>query len=542
MPVDEVSCPNCGAPVEIPDERATILKCPYCRTTIQRKLSSNHVVVVENRKPAAASKPVSGVVWVFLVIFFLGSCIAPFLFFGAMESSVQRLLGNTGITNITIENPGIFEPEPAVEIYNYSIIHLEPQSETEGPAIVFASSQQGGGFLSYLDLNAEAPLRWSSLTGESSVNINAIVAMDDQRVYLADEARLSARSRQTGDVLWQAPLSDNLPYDCATCLAALEDALVVLTFDGVLTGYNPQTGEMRWQVKLEETPRSMAISGGFAVVKDQLDPPQVLYRRFDPATGQEAEALVPACPNDTFSDSPQWPDLYSPILATRQHVFALAGWYEPACYQKWNTALGTQVVQVTFPEDQYPSPTFSRYILDDGYLVAGESEGALVFNTDEDRYIFIPAEEDIDLEALAVSGGSNHILLFKSTERRGTAQVSAAAYNLSGERLWSVLPTAKNELSENSRIVSSEAWFFMVGDEDLLLFEGADDPIRLTVEKFNLQTGVSQGAIPVALGEERSIIFYLYPIGVTGDTAWIMANQQIMGINLTDLTVRFSWP
>jgi outer membrane protein assembly factor BamB len=129
------------------------------------------------------------------------------------------------------------------------------------------------------------------------------VASDAQRVYIADGADLLTLDRQSGKLLWQTSLANNLQSSCpaqAACLQAVGGHVVALTRDGTLQAFAGATGAPLWSRRLDSTPRRLMVAQNEVLVFDTDAANGVVVMVLEGAPGDVQTTIIPTCDDTNF--------------------------------------------------------------------------------------------------------------------------------------------------------------------------------------------------------------------------------------------------
>ena len=303
------------------------------------------------------------------------------------------------------------------------------------------------------------------VSGEHPYN----VGFDDKQVYLSMGSALQAHTRDSGEVVWETVLSDEVNQNCRVCIRTLKDRVIVLTVDNTLEAFDTNTGRSAWQVRLENEYFSYPEAGqlAFALVDGMvgiLDDVEIDGSRetavffYDADTGEEVRRLVPLCPdlNNFFDDDAIDHNTQIFLDETAGEMVVLFGtpaYVQQMCLQKWDVGSGELLLDVRLPPTLDFGPHTPGGLMGDtsGFPFAeytpdtllttleietenGRSPGVVQFDLTTGETLFQYADEDYNLAAIGQSGD---VLLVRAERQRGTSQFEIWGLDgATGQRLW----------------------------------------------------------------------------------------------------------
>jgi len=511
-------CPSCGAPLKVKTDE-TRVECQYCHATVELPEDERPPIIltaptVDYHYPKNRARNI--VLILTLITLIAGAAIVlPIVLFasGAKSSTV-----------------------PGVKIYSIVNARLVPDTN-ELLGITYNSDESRRPVM--LDFNQENPLRWQGDNlGDESYQAKFLVV--GKQFITAMDTRLYAVNRVDGENLWETSLSDQLPVGCETCLQSSDLKVYALTQIGRLHAYDLATGKQLWSVGLTTTPRNLYLfSNGPAVVDEVEGVPTILI--FDPANGQILQQIAPLCPNNIFQDDPQEFGLYSTLwpAADNSYFYVAYGFWEPGCLEKWDAVKGQRVYQTLLPEDLVRNELLHLVVEDAIYFSPTMSGQTWMLETGSGDARAVTSDKDYYTRPVAARG---EVVVIEAKRNRGSTRYELWGIDRrSGDRLWQFIPQAEDSFFDTANSIMDEGGIFAVHatDNGLSLLQAFDDPARITLERLDFQTGVSQGQFSYL--PEESSIFSLQVIGWRADQVWL-DSDGILVLDLSSGVLVHSWP
>lgn len=535
--VRAITCPSCGAQIHVAEgqNRTT---CAYCGVELQlphpsRPEAKLTIVVPSSNvrpKPIEAAPKRWGSSVVVLVVVLLAA--AGLVTFGVLQG-----LGHIDVSSITSALSSLRASTPAL---------LVPGAAGGNPDVLVytVDHSKDSRFLTYLDGQA-LTTRWESpALGEDSYR--AEMAESDALIYVGVNTGVMALDRQTGQVSWQASVSDELPYGCGQgCLRVVGQRVVVLAKDGGLYGLDAQSGRVVWNTRLNSTPDQLFAANDRVAVFDKREG-DVVLSIIDPVDGTELHALSPKC-TDSSSGFTDDPDLSSSVLVSpdQKSLILLFGFFS-SCVQRWDVASGSMMWSashgdVSFSNAFDPSPI----IIGDSLFVSSDNQLVEVKLADGQWRVLI---EDPDYEFVPLAE-QDAVLITRAKRTRGTTRFELWGVDAdTGKRIWQHPLPGSEPLDEPDRMIGlidqgELAWTAHLTPEGLSLVQAEANPHQLTVETLDPATGASAGVVAMALNG-ISGDFYSVPeiIGWNGDQLWLMVEGRLDVVNLALSQIDLVWP
>jgi outer membrane protein assembly factor BamB len=425
---------------------------------------------------------------------------------------------------------------PGVKIYSIVNAQLVPDTN-ELLGITYNSDESRRPAM--LDFNQDDPLRWQGDNlGDDSFQAKFLVV--GKQFITAMDTRLYAVNRVYGDKLWETSLSDQLQVGCETCLQSSDLKVYALTQIGKLHAYDLATGKQLWSVSLTTTPRALYLfSNGPAVVDEMDGVPTIVI--FDPANGQILQQIAPVCPNHTFENDPQEFGLYSTLwpAVDNSYFYVAYGFWEPGCLEKWDAVKGQRVYQTLLPEDLVRNDLIQLMTEDAIYFSPTSSGQTWMLETSSGAARALTSDKDYYTRPVAAQGD---VVVIEAKRTRGSTRYELWGIDRqSGERLWQFIPQAEDSFSDTASSIMDSGGAFAVHATQygLSLLQVFDDPARITLERLDFQTGVSQG--PFSYTPRESSIFSLQVIGWRADQVWL-DSDGILVLDLSSGVLVYSWP
>jgi len=510
-------CPSCGAPLKVKEDE-TRVECQYCHATVELPEDAQPPILLT---PATVDfhyvAPRRRLAWILIPVLLMvaGAFALPFI----LIASETTRSTTPGVSVYSIVNSRLLPDSNQVLGITYN------SDETRRPAL--------------LDFDQSNPLVWQAEPlGEESYKARFLVVQD--QVLVAMDTRLSALRRTDGGLLWETSLSDQIPVGCDTCMQVAEGRLFALTQIGTLHAYDLASGQQVWNAGLATTPRDLYLFNNSPAVVDEVDGvPTILV--FDPASGQPLQQIAPTCPNYTFDNDPQEFGLYSSLwtASDSSYFYVAYGFWEPGCLEKWDAVTGQRVYQTLLPEDLLRNDLLHLVTADLLVFSPTLSGEAWVVETGNGQARQVASTQDYYLRPLAVH---QDVVVLEARRTRGSTRYELWGVDAgSGERLWQFIPQAEESFDNTaSSIVDAGGLFAVhVAEGNLVLLQAFDDPARITLEKLDFQTGVSQGQVSYAVKETS--IFSLEVIGWRQNQVWL-DSDGILVLDLSSGVLVHSWP
>jgi len=295
------------------------------------------------------------------------------------------------------------------------------------------------------------------------------VGFDTQQIYVAMGSALQAHDRDTGEILWETVLSDEVRNTCHVCIRATKDRVIVLTADNILEAFDTNTGRSAWQKRLEKGYFSYPDAGqlAFAFVDGmvgildivEIDGAQKTAVFFyDINTGEEVRRIVALCPdlNNFFDDDSINHDTQIFINEDSGEMvlyFGVPAYIQQICLQKWDTTTGELLLDTRLPENldhssgapggmmAHSSRNPFASITSDALLTTmqvetenGRSDGIVKLDLATGESLFQFADEDYNLAAIGQVGD---IIFARAERQRGTSQFEIWGLDeTTGEQMW----------------------------------------------------------------------------------------------------------
>lgn len=384
---------------------------------------------------------------------------------------------------------------------------VPPASDYSGGLLVFTTrGNSPRPALSYLDGDPLA-VRWDSapLSGEQAP---IPPALSGDLVYLTDGARLQALSLTDGERRWSAELSAAIPPGCATCLQPLDGAVAALTEDQTLQVLSAEDGEMLWQAALQTLPRGLSVIGGSPAAVDTL--PETggsALLIFDALSGAEQQRIAPRCETDGAVEtlSPGSPLLLDTASGA---LYALFGFEQHGCAQRWDAARGRLIWSASFPLETSGWPrtwTSTGPLLGASaiYLAGADGAAILAIDTASGSLSTLLRSAAYRLDPWALEDDT----LLVHAERRDS---------LESDELWGIDAVSGELLWQHPITRDNSSWTAHRAANSFAAIQLLADPPRLQVALLDAQRGVPlrQRTVPLGSAAWTGTIW-------TEDTAWL---------------------
>jgi outer membrane protein assembly factor BamB len=535
--VRAMTCPACGAQVHATEGQYRTT-CQYCGALLELPRPSQPNAIPTIIATPAHARPESTVAHpkgctlfaIVLTLIMLGAI-------GLVIFGVYRGLSGTNLSSIRFGMTSWRVSMPALIVLG--------ADNGDPDALVYTDDYSSDtSFLSYFDGHTRT-LRWQTAPlGEDSYL--AAMVENDTMILVVVKTRVMALDRETGQITWEASVSDDLPSSCAhDCLRLVGQRVVILARDGGLYGLDAQSGRMVWNTRLNSTPDRLYAVDDQVAVLDNRDGSVVLLI-IDPIDGSERQTLRPKC-SDSSSGSTDDPDLNSSILVSpdQKSLVILFGFFN-SCVQRWAVASGTMtwnafLGDIRFSHGFGPSPI----LLGDSIYVASEHQIVEVKLADGKWRILI---SDPDYEFVPLMEGDG-ILITRAKRTRGTTRFELWGLDAAtGKQVWQHPFPGSEPLDEPDRMgglidQGDSAWTAHLTSAGLVVVQAMAQPHQLTVETLDPRTGASGGPVAIPL---TGVIgdFYTVPevVGWPHDQLWLMVDGRMYVVNLAHGRLEFMWP
>ena len=551
-----VYCPSCGASVEMTGNSGS---CMYCGTTVERQQSTGDnprftVTQLGSSSPPAPSystfsQPAAprrgvGLLIVGIVLALtcgvIGAAAGLFMYLGGRATSgappVER--GTTAVAEAPVAPAApspVGEQAPLAGDVNINemIAGLPRDGAGEDLLAYVTNSADQSILVVLIDGGSLAP-RWQSqpLSKEAYQGRSAV---GQDMLYLTDHERLLALRLSDGAVAWEAALVAE--PNCDECLRLVKDHVVVAQKDGSIQGFDARSGQRSWSITQDEPPRRLPVVGDRLVLLQPAEKNGKLISLVDPASGKEAQRIEPTCPNKSFPDQDERPDLHSPMLFTAdgKTMYTTFGFFSH-CAQRWDLASGKLLWQTPLDED-LPS-TWGG---DDGPILSEEAivfafeqgdEGALwALDTASGELRKLAAQKKYRYTPVAARDGVVIALTWPTwdTEKQSLLGLDAKT----GEQRWEFKPQATD-----ARITQVHGHLDLrLTRKGLLVVQVLEDQRQLLIETLDLRTGASADKQITTLEGSGSHVFWdaLW----STDMAWLDIGSEVYAIDLATGATRY---
>jgi outer membrane protein assembly factor BamB len=366
-------------------------------------------------------------------------------------------------------------------------------------------------------------------------------------IFATAKTRVMALNRQTGQLAWEATLSDELPSRCSNndCLRVVGQRVVVLAGDGGLVGLDAQSGRTVWNTRLNSTPDRLHVINDQIVLFDQRDGGVVLSI-INPTDGSERQTLKPICSGSSSSMTDD-ARLDSPVLvdSDQKSLYILFGFFN-TCVQRWDATTGELIWNASFEDISFFSGHGPQPILiDDALYVASENQLVAV-NRADGAWRTLIDDPDYEFVPLAVQDG---VLIVRAKRTRGTTRFELWGVNSeAGERVWQHVFTDSEPLDEPDRMSGlidegDSGWTAHLTPQGLVVVQAMAQPHHLSIETLDPASGVSSGAMTIPLAG-ISGGFYSVPdvVGWKSSTLWMIVEGRLYVLDLATSTWALTWP
>jgi outer membrane protein assembly factor BamB len=520
---DHVRCRYCGTQVLIPGRRK-----PAPPPTPQ--VQATTVVIgrdVVNRGAQNAAKQVTSgcliaVIAIVVIVTLGGALLFPLL------RTTETLITEVSIDTPVLEIPAVFSAPTTVIGAAWTI----PAGEN-GPALALLKRWEGEKVqLIAFDPAAQAEV-WRSGTFNREY-YEMSYSSGPSTIYIADQDRLIALDRGTGEVTWQASLANKVQYPCEAfgCVQRFGDRVVTLARDGSLQGFDAANGALVWTRRLTSTPRWMEDAAGRLLIVDNDEANRAIVLVLDPASGDALLEFEPACMRNGRPDRIHINEKF--LLAPDGESLTVLDSGIDACAWRYDLRSGAMMWEYA-PESStsllpFTWSTSSAVLAADGsaYFTVDQGDATLIVRLDgatgaaqtllqENRY-------DVELQS-----GRDGLLL----------AVAAPDFDREQRELWAI-DTGTGERRWTYRFRTGHAFdkiYLRHVDGGLFVGQCLWEDNSCVFEILNTQTGASSG--------QANTLDIRSP---SGDGAWVgdllllTISGKLYGVDGASGTTRFTWP
>lgn len=491
--------------------------CPYCGTVMERprSVAPEHVGEIEQSRPTVSeygkrvrprpersASPRKYVTWAVFVA--IVTAIAYYVVTSGMYAESRNAFrwSNHWITRavpIPVENDDSL----------YALILTSKRGEKNYTLV-------------YLDSSSQTVL-WQSQS--LSEEYYKTIIPGNSLIYLGDQSRLLAFSRDDGTLVWQASLADVL---CQDCLNVFGDHLVALTEGGVLQGFDAQTGALVWSKRLTGTPDRLLDIAGQPAVLDPIEDDIMALHILNANDGDVVQQFAPLCQHSIFEEDL---DLYSPVIFTPgDGALYLFFGNLATCVQRWDINTGEMTWATVIDETVHWHS--ADPLLASGAIYLGQEHGKIMaINAQDGRPNTLTGEPDYDLTPLA---RQDDTLIVRATRTRGSERDELWGLDAeSGERRWQYLLQGEDWVHDTAR----GQWDCQLTSRGLVLLQVLSDPDQLIVETLDPLNGVSAGQVSTKVHDD-----YWGDVAWTDDVAWLRIRGKLYTVDLATGTLICTWP
>jgi outer membrane protein assembly factor BamB len=579
----EHKCPNCGAPLGIPQEHERYFKCQFCGTTLEDRASKEeqqtgtfNIRVLQEQISAAqqaalkvyTAPPVItsfssgystdystdyptttnvgnrvGCIITTVILLFVGGI----LFFTIVPTLVATGALVGFFEAIGIDNPSIPFVEDigtaTLQFYNFGPLAMLPSDNDTTPDFVtVAGAADQTNRLIYIDLENDPGLRWmATVTGDDATYVYNRFVSDETRLYFSYASTLMAFNRQQGTLVWEAAVSDEIQHNiCFDCLQLFGDTLVTLSASGTLEAWNTETGARKWEVRLNATPRQIVNFGGNPAVLDDPDGPVNFYV-YSLTTGGLVDQFAPACPNPSFPESPEIIGIYDKILARPDGTGAyfFTGVFG-GCAQYWTPGSEEAAWTSVYDADIGFSSDMDAFLLTDTRIYIAISGGAYAIDLANGAFSVIHEDADYNFAPLGARDG---VLVLRAERTRGTTRLEVWGVDAAlGNVKWTYLPQADQYFdSESSPLYEDGFWTAALTTGGLTVVQMFAEPARAVFQTIPLQSGTASEPVTFAFSTELGG-HWTSVLGWRGNQFWVTESTNVFVVDVTNGQAVGRWP
>ncbi|MCP4357558.1 MAG: PQQ-binding-like beta-propeller repeat protein, partial [Chloroflexi bacterium] len=416
------------------------------------------------------------------------------------------------------------------------------------------------------DQDGARQIVWEHQIGETGSSNQYNVGFDKQQVYLSQGTSLQAFDRDDGSPLWETVLSDEVNFQCVSCIRPVKDRVIVLTADNILEAFDTHSGRSAWQVTLEDKTFSYPDAGqvAFAVVGDKvmlLDDVEIDGRAeaglffYDIESGERVQEIIPRCPDiDQFFDDDSISDDGQLFINEQTgDLITLFGtaFVSQMCLQKWNAHNGELIWETRLPEDigahsnvdegLFTETSFSPFAVYTSDLLLTTLDispdhpnaGIMQFDLTNGDILLQISDEDYQMTPI---GRQGDVVLLLAEKQRGSKQFEIWGVDAnSGERIWRHIIQA-DYLYEQDPF--DDKFSYRLQPDGLILIQllTDSDPANLTVQKLNTADGELLYDVENPVTDD-----YWSGLTWTPNNAYLIL-RALVGVDLQTGTAVQDWP
>ncbi len=543
-------CPNCGAPLGIPEKHERFFKCQFCGTILedqatreeqetgvfkikisQADISSARAarVPVYTTPPVQTSRQpgrlgcVIGIAVFLLVGGILAASLVPALFAAGTISQVIEEGAVQELIEVDSSGPG------GLRLFHYGPGFLLPSDNDTSPDFAGVSSApESKVYLTYVDFENEPALRWiTEMTGEKANNVFNRILADDARLYISYANKIAAYNRTQGTLIWESSLSDEIQHNiCQGCFQLFGDSIATLSVDGTLQAWDSTSGSMSWQAKLEATPRQVVDFGGNPGVLDESDG-TTGFKVFNLSDGSVKQQIFPACPNEPFPNDPQEVGIYDhvqPVPGDAGAVF-FGGFFEPGCAMRWLPGADEPAWMATFDSRIVSNIKPENLLLTTDVLFIGVRNGTYAIDMASGAFRVLIEDEDYEFFPIDARDG---VLIVRVERTRGTRQWEVWGLDaVLGNVKWTYVPDAAGYIDSTSvsGVVSATGeWHAGLTSNGLTVVQIFDDSPHIVFQTISPQSGTASSPVTVDLTDGPGSL-QIKVLGWRNNAFWLIVSR-----------------
>ncbi|HUF38000.1 MAG TPA: PQQ-binding-like beta-propeller repeat protein [Anaerolineales bacterium] len=573
--IREHKCPNCGAPLGIPQEHERYFKCTFCGTVLEDRatkeeqetgvfnirISKDDISAAQQARLETYSAPPVitsyasgytptatgnriGCIITTVILLFVGSI----LFF-----TIVPTLAATGAIAVFFRSLGIETDRiPLVDdddlgglrLYSFGPTAMLPSDNDTTPDFVaVARASDETERLVYVDLENDPELRWMvEVTGEDVTYVYSQFLSDGTRLYFSASNRIMAFNRLQGTLLWESALSDEIQHNiCPGCFQLFGDTIVTLSAGGTLEAWDAATGARRWEVRLNKTPRQIVNFGGQPGVLDQ-DDDHTYFNVFNLADGSLADRFVPACPNEPFPDDPQELGIYDMMLGRPEGngAYFFAGIFDPGCVQYWTPGAAQPAWTATYRADIGRNIEHGDLVLAEDALYIAVTGGTYTVDLANGAFTVLHENADYNFSPIGARDG---VLVLMAERTRGTRRWEVWGLDAAlGNVKWTFLPQAADYFDgESSPLFAAGDWTAGLTPAGLTVVQLFDELPRAVIQTIPLQSGTASEPLTFHFSDIPGG-HWIDILGWRGSEFWVTEATNLFVIDITSGEAAGRWP
>jgi outer membrane protein assembly factor BamB len=521
--VDALTCPSCGASVDIGDAQNEIVRCSYCGTVLHLPVAPPpepepsitytappvviHVEtptpVVVTAQPRRANRLAIAALLAALIA---GAVILIIAVFPGISVFTLRLWNE-----VVVLDPGENGPP--------TLLARMENSDTEQHLLVLLDAQT-------------RKLKWKSAPILSEEVRWHFPVPGGDMIYVPDGANLLAFKSATGELAWKQPLVSGVDSSCQDCVRLIGGKILALSKDGTLQAFDADSGAPSWKVRANTSPRALLLANGKPALVDQDDQKHDALFIYDPASGEVERRIGASCPEGKPdpSDGGRVEDVYlSPDGKLAYVMYYNYGSDYPPCVQQVDLT-SHKVVWEVFPKEGeiWPSAWFASKV-----LIAAEG----IFFYEDNVLAFIDAKTG-SLRELQKAPRYREVTPLVSLPGR-VVVIAIPDYDSDAKELWGI-DTASGQRVWTYKMQAKsiiDPWRVRLTSAGVVVVQGLRDRKASTWEVLDPVSGASQGERVISTSD-----YDFLDDTWTASTAYLTLDLKLYAIDIQTGKTQYTWP